>query len=188
MSCGRRQERAPACRWQAEPRSLAGASFEVSRRPVHSDPKLRNSAEAPELGLVAQYCIRPSARGRGLFASSRHTCGSFGHKFGATAPTHFGMPLHRCQTVGSPVAPPEAPKPKTHLPLRRAPGLHSCLGWNGRIGGWPMHCGRRCARGALAGYSSDTPGGIQAEFGHRRRRWCVCVGNRSSDQPPRVRP
>ncbi len=131
----------------------------------------RTPQRAPELGPVVQYCIRPFARGHR--ASSWHWCGSFGHKLGTKAPTHLGMPLHRCQTVGSPVAPPEALQPKTHSPLRRAPGLHSCLGCSGRIGGWPMRCGRRCARGALAGYSSGTPGGTPAESGHRRRRWCA---------------
>ena len=87
----------------------------------------------------------------------------------------------RCQTVGSPVAPPEAPQPRTHLPLRRAPGLHSCLGCKGRIGGWPMRCGRRCARGTIAGYSRGTPGGTPAKSGHRRRRWCApAIGVRIS--------
>ena len=127
-----------------------------------------NSAEAPELGPVVQYCIRPFARGRGHRTSSWHSCGSFGHKLGTTAPTHLGMPLHRCQTVGSPFAPPEALQPKMLLPLRRAPGLHSCLGCNCRIGGW-----RRCARVALKRYSRGTPGGTPAESGHRRRRWCA---------------
>jgi hypothetical protein len=101
------------CKLSGQPVCSLGPEFE------------ENSAEAPELGPVVQYCIRPFARGRGVFASSWPSCGSFGHKFGTTAPTHLGMPLHRCQTVGSPVAPPEKPQPKTLLPLRRAPGLHS---------------------------------------------------------------
>ena len=128
LSCGRWQERAPACRWQAEPRSLAGASFEVGLACSLGPEIEENSAEAPEVGPVVQCCIELFARGRGHRASSWHSCGSFGHKFGTTAPTHFGMPLHRCQTVGSPAAPPEAPQPKTHSPRRRAPGLHSSPG------------------------------------------------------------
>ena len=128
---------------------------------------------APNYGPVVQFVIKPCARAQCHRISSCQSCGSFGRRVRTTAPTHLGMPLHRCQTVGSPVAPPEALQPKTHSPLRRAPGLHSCLGCSGRIGGWPMRCGRRCARGALAGYSSGTPGGTPAESGHRRRRWCA---------------
>jgi hypothetical protein len=37
----------------------------------------------------------------------------------------LGNAVAPCQTVGSPVAPPEALQPKMRLPLRRAPGLHS---------------------------------------------------------------
>jgi hypothetical protein len=175
--------------WRLELRPLAGkgASLPTANRAAqpcrckHSGqpacslgPEIEeNSAEAPELEPVVQYCIKPFARCRGHRASSWPSCGSFGHKLGTTAPTHLGMPLHRCQTVGSPVAPPEAPQPKTLSPPRRAPELYSV--WAAMAASAAGRCAarRRCARVALAGYSRGTPGGTPAESGQCRRRWCA---------------
>ena len=95
--------------WRLELRPLAGKGVglpmasgaaqpcrcRLSGQPACSlGPEIEeNSAEAPEVGPVVQCCIELFARGRGHRASSWHSCGSFGHKFGTTAPTHLGMPL-----------------------------------------------------------------------------------------------
>lgn len=155
---------------QAEPRSLAGASFEVGQ-PVHSGPKLRRTPQRLlfKLGPVVQCCIGLFARGRGHRASSWHSCGSFG----PTAPTHLGMPLYRRQTIGSPDAPPETPQPKAHSPLRRAPGLHSSRA------AMAASAAGQCTVGGDAAewHSPGTRAGLQRarrpNLGNRRRRWCA---------------
>ena len=65
---------------------------------------------APNYGPVVQYCIKPCARAQCHRISSCQSCGSFGRRVRTTAPTHLGMPLYRCPTVGSPDAPPVSPE------------------------------------------------------------------------------
>ncbi len=144
MSCGRWHEWAPACRWQDEPRRPAGASFQVSR-PGHRGRRLRGSPWwLPTTARIEKNASSRSHVAMVIRASSCQSCGSFGHRVGKTAPTHCVMPLYRCQTVGSPAAPPESPK-------WHSSGTRAVL-----QGGTPAGSGHRRRRWCVGGSESDT--------------------------------